>query len=444
MNVAIIGTGYVGLVAGTCFAESGNDVICADVDDRKIEMLKKGIPTIYEPGLRDLLERNTEEGRLKFTTDLNHAVRRSRVIFIAVGTPEGENGSADLTHVLAVVRDIAKSIDEYKVIVTKSTVPVGTGDLVRQEIAEVTDIAVDVVSNPEFLKEGAAVDDFLKPDRVVIGSDSARATEIMVELYAPFVRTGNPILTLGRRSAEMIKYASNAMLATKISFMNEIANLCEHLGVDVNEVRVGIGSDQRIGNQFLFPGIGYGGSCFPKDLRALLRMGEEAGYPLRLVEATERVNAGQKELLYRKIKNYFGGEISGLRIAVWGLSFKPRTDDMREAPSVAVIERLLSDGARVHAYDPEAMDRARALFGDRIEYAPNPYKALENADALAIMTEWNEFRQPNFERMRKLLTGPVIFDGRNIYRAAQLCKYGFTYVSIGAPTIEPRKDEQIG
>ncbi len=444
MNVAVIGTGYVGLVAGTCFAETGNNVICVDVDDRKIERLKAGIPTIYEPGLRELLERNTEEGRLKFSTDLGAAVRNSLTIFIAVGTPEGEDGSADLTHVLAVAREIAKSIDQYKVIVNKSTVPVGTGDLVRKEIAAVTDSPVDVVSNPEFLKEGAAVDDFLKPDRVVIGSDSQRATEIMAELYGPFVRTGNPILTVGLRSAEMIKYASNAMLATKISFMNEIANLSERLGVDVNEVRVGIGSDKRIGKQFLFPGIGYGGSCFPKDLRALLRMGEKAGYPLRLVEATESVNDAQKELLYHKIKDYFGGEISGLRIAVWGLAFKPRTDDMREAPSVVVIERLLSDGARVHAYDPEAMDRAQALFGDRIEYAPNPYQALENADALAIMTEWNEFRQPNFARMHELLSEPVIFDGRNIFTAAQLCNYGFTYVSIGAPTIERRKDGQIG
>ena len=401
-------------------------------------------PPIYEPGLRDLLERNTNEGRLEFSTDLDAAVRSSLAIFIAVGTPEGDDGSADLTHVLDVAREIAKSIDEYKVIINKSTVPVGTGDRVLKEIAAITDTAVDVVSNPEFLKEGAAVNDFLNPDRVVIGSDSKRATEIMVELYGPFVRTGNPILTVGRRSAEMIKYASNAMLATKISFMNEMANLCERLGVDVNEVRVGIGSDRRIGNQFLFPGIGYGGSCFPKDLRALLRMGEEAGYPLRVVKATESVNDDQKELLYQKIKDYFGGEISGLQIAVWGLAFKPRTDDMREAPSVVVIERLISDGVRIHAYDPEAMDRARALFGDRIEYATNPYQALENADALAIMTEWNEFRRPNFERMFKLLSGPVIFDGRNIYTANQLRKYGFTYISIGARTIERRKDERIG
>jgi len=444
VNVAVIGTGYVGLVAGTCFAESGNDVICVDVDERKIEILKKGIPTIYEPGLRDLLQRNIEEGRLKFSTDLNAAVRNSLTIFIAVGTPEGENGSADLSHVLAVARQIAKSIDDYKVIINKSTVPVGTGDLVRKEIAAITDTPVDVISNPEFLKEGAAVDDFLKPDRVVIGSNSKRATEIMLELYDPFVRTGNPILTLSRRGAEMIKYASNAMLATKISFMNEIANLCERLDVDVNEVRVGIGSDKRIGNQFLFPGIGYGGSCFPKDLRALLRMGEEVGYRLRLVEATESVNEGQKEILYQKITDYFGGKIDGLRIAVWGLAFKPRTDDMREAPSVVVIEKLLSDGARIHAYDPEAMDRAQELFGDRIEYAPNPYKALENADALAVMTEWNEFRQPNFERMLELLSGSVIFDGRNIYRPDQIRRYGFTYISIGAPMIERRKDEKVG
>ncbi|MFQ5457868.1 MAG: UDP-glucose dehydrogenase family protein [Myxococcota bacterium] len=441
MNVAVIGTGYVGLVAGTCFAEGGNDVICVDVDERKVEMLKTGVPTIYEPGLRELLERNIGEGRLKFSTDLDAAVRSSLVIFIAVGTPEGEDGSADLTHVLAVARTVAKSIDGYKVVVNKSTVPVGTGDRVQKEIQAITSAQVDVVSNPEFLKEGAAVDDFLKPDRVVIGTESDRAREIMVELYGPFVRTGNPILTIGRRSAEMTKYAANAMLATKISFMNEVANLCETLGVDVNEVRVGIGSDQRIGNQFLFPGIGYGGSCFPKDLRALVRMGRDAGSPLRVIEATEEVNAGQKELLYRKIRHYFGGKVRGLRIAVWGLAFKPRTDDMREASSVTVIEKLIADGARVQAYDPEAMDRAKTIFGDRIAYTRNAYLALEGADALAILTEWNEFRRPNFEKMRALLSRPVIFDGRNIYTAAQLQKRGFTYVSIGAPIAEGKREE---
>ncbi|MDP3937992.1 MAG: UDP-glucose/GDP-mannose dehydrogenase family protein [Deltaproteobacteria bacterium] len=436
MNIAVIGTGYVGLVAGTCFAESGNDVICVDVDEQKIDILKTGVPTIYEPGLRDLLERNIEEGRLRFTTDLDSAVRASLVIFIAVGTPEGEDGSADLTHVLGVARNIARCTDDYKVIVTKSTVPVGTGDRVRQEIAAVSDTEVDVVSNPEFLKEGAAVDDFMKPDRVVIGTESDRAREIMVELYSPFVRTGNPIITMGLRSAEMTKYAANALLATKISFMNEIANLCELLGVDVNEVRVGIGSDHRIGTQFLFPGVGFGGSCFPKDLRALLKMGHEAGRPLQVVEASERVNNAQKEILYEKIRDYFGGKLSGLKIAVWGLAFKPRTDDMREASSVTIIDKLLDDGARVVAYDPEAMERARSRFGDRIQYAANAYVALEKADALAVVTEWNEFRRPNFAKMRELLSRPIIFDGRNIYTPAEIRKHGFTYVSIGAPIVE--------
>ncbi len=436
MNVAVIGTGYVGLVAGTCFAESGNDVICVDVDEQKIDILKTGIPTIYEPGLRDLLERNIQEGRLRFTTDLDSAVRASLVIFIAVGTPEGEDGSADLTHVLAVARNIARCTDDYKVIVTKSTVPVGTGDQVRQEIAAITDAEVDVVSNPEFLKEGAAVDDFMKPDRVVIGTESNRAREIMLELYSPFVRTGNPIITMGLRSAEMTKYAANSLLATKISFMNEIANLCELLGVDVNEVRVGIGSDHRIGTQFLFPGVGFGGSCFPKDLRALLQMGREAGRPLQVVEASERVNNAQKEILYKKIHDYFGGKLSGLKIAVWGLAFKPRTDDMREASSVTIIEKLLADGASVVAYDPEATERARSHFGDRIQYAGNAYLALEKADALAVVTEWNEFRRPNFARMRELLSRPIIFDGRNIYTPTEIRKHGFTYVSIGSPIVE--------
>ncbi len=439
MNLAVVGTGYVGLVAGTCFAESGNDVVCVDVDEKKVEMLKTGIPPIYEPGLRDLLDRNIEEGRIKFTSDLGAAVRESLVIFIAVGTPEGEDGSADLSHVLDVARGIGRDMNEYKVIVTKSTVPVGTCERVRKEIEAITKADFDVVSNPEFLKEGAAVDDFLKPDRVVIGVGSERAREIMTELYSPFVRTGNPILTMNIRSAEMTKYAARALLATKISFMNEVANLCERLGADVSDVRVGIGSDQRIGPQFLFPGVGYGGSCFPKDLRAIIRMGHEVGYRMRVVEAVEEVNREQKETLFHKMNQYFSGDLRGRTIAVWGLAFKPRTDDMREASAVVVIERLLEAGARVRAYDPEAMDRARVLLGDRVELVATPYLALEGADALAIMTEWNEFSRPNFERVRQMMVSPVIFDGRNIYSPAELARHGFTYHSMGRPTVEGKR-----
>jgi UDPglucose 6-dehydrogenase len=440
MNLAVIGTGYVGLVAGTCFAESGNDVTCVDVDEKKVDLLRTGVPTIYEPGLREILERNLEEGRIKFTTDLGAAVRESLVVFIAVGTPEGENGSADLTHVLAVARAIAQHMGDYKVVVTKSTVPVGTGEKVRAEIAGMTKVPFDVVSNPEFLKEGAAVDDFLKPDRVVIGADSDRARDIMVELYSPFVRTGNPILPMGVRSAEMTKYAANALLATKISFMNEVANLCERLGADVNDVRVGVGTDSRIGPQFLFPGVGYGGSCFPKDLRAIVGMGRAAGSPMRVVEAVEAVNQNQKQVLFNKIDAWFGGKLAGRRIAIWGLAFKPRTDDMREATSLVVIEKLLGAGAHVRAYDPEAMDRARQVLDPRVELATNPYAAIEGADALAIVTEWNEFRRPNFERMRKMMAGAVIFDGRNIYSPAEISKYGFTYLSIGRPLAEPARE----
>ncbi len=435
MNLAVIGTGYVGLVAGTCFAESGNDVTCVDVDVKKVERLKTGVPTIYEPGLREILERNLEEGRIKFTTDLGAAVRDAQVVFIAVGTPEGEDGSADLTHVLGVARAIAQHMGDYKVVVTKSTVPVGTGERIQREIAGLTKVPFDVVSNPEFLKEGAAVDDFLKPDRVVIGAESDRAREIMLELYAPFVRTGNPVLTMGIRSAEMTKYAANALLATKISFMNEVANLCEQLGADVNDVRVGVGTDSRIGAQFLFPGVGYGGSCFPKDLRAIVRMGHEAGSPMRVVEAVEAVNQEQKQILFRKIEAHFDGRLAGKRIAIWGLAFKPRTDDMREATSLIVIEKLLAAGARVRAYDPEAMDQAREMLGDRVELATNPYIALEGADALVIVTEWNEFRAPNFERMKKMMAGAVIFDGRNIYSPAEIARHGFVYFAIGRPPI---------
>jgi UDPglucose 6-dehydrogenase len=435
MNLAVIGTGYVGLVAGTCFAESGNDVICVDVDEDKIARLSRGEPTIYEPGLREILERSQAEGRIRFTTDLGAAVRESLVVFIAVGTPEGEDGSADLTHVVGVAREIARHMTDYKVIVTKSTVPVGTGEQVRAEIAAVTDVPFDVVSNPEFLKEGAAVDDFLKPDRVVIGADADRARQIMAELYSPFVRTGNPILTMSIRSAEMTKYAANALLATKISFMNEVATLCEKLGADVNDVRVGIGTDGRIGPQFLFPGAGYGGSCFPKDLRAIIGMGRASGSPMRVVEAVDAVNRDQKEALFRKIDRFFEGKLRGRVVAVWGLAFKPRTDDMREASSLVLIEKLLAAGAQVRAYDPEAMDRARALLGSTVTLAPSPYAALEGADALAIVTEWNEFRRPNFERMRKLMASPVIFDGRNIYTPGEIAKFGFAYYSIGRPDV---------
>ena len=432
MRIAVIGTGYVGLVAGTCFAESGNDVICVDIDEKKIRRLRDGQVPIYEPGLEELLKRNVHDGRLKFTTSFEEAVPNAQVVFIAVGTPPGEDGSADLRHVLSAATSIAKAMTGYLVVVDKSTVPVGTASKVKATIAANTDHPFDVVSNPEFLKEGAAVDDFMKPDRVVIGSDSQRAAEIMDELYAPFVRTGNPIIHMDVESAELTKYAANAMLATRISFMNEIANLCTRLGANVDKVRKGIGSDARIGSKFLFAGLGYGGSCFPKDVKAVVRTAQECGYDFRILKAVEEVNECQKRILYDQVHDHFGGQLAGKRLAVWGLSFKPNTDDMREAPSLVVIRALLSAGATVAAFDPEAMGECREHhLGTSIDYAETPMSALEGADGLILVTEWNEFRRPDFERMKRVLRQPVVFDGRNIYSRKTLEGLGFTYYGIG-------------
>ena len=430
MKIAIVGTGYVGLVAGACFAESGNDVVCVDNIATKIRMLQKGKIPIYEPGLEELVRRNTAEGRLTFSTSLPTAVRDSQVIFIAVGTPQDEDGSADLKHVLGVAREIAKAMNGYKVIVDKSTVPVGTSRKVQEVVRRETKHPFSVVSNPEFLKQGAAIDDFLKPDRVVIGADDERATELMLELYSPFTRTGAPIMVMDCASAELSKYAANSMLATRISFMNEVANLCEVVGGDVDHVRKAIGSDRRIGTSFLFPGCGYGGSCFPKDVQAMIRFAADAGYQFKILQSVDEVNKAQKSRLFAKMKKQLGS-LKGKTIAVWGLSFKPRTDDMREAPSIPLIEALLAAGAKVRAYDPEATGVAKGIFGKRITYAANNYDALKNADALAIVTEWNEFRRPDFARMRTLMRAPIVFDGRNLFTPGQMKQNGFRYYSIG-------------
>ncbi len=430
MNLAVIGTGYVGLVAGTCFAESGNDVICVDIDEAKIATLKSGKIPFYEPGLEELVRRNVGEQRLSFTSDLDSAVKRAEVVFIAVGTPQGPDGKANVEQVLQTACSIARAMDGRKIIVTKSTVPVGTADQIGTVIRELTHHSFAVVSNPEFLKEGAAVEDFMKPDRVVLGSDDAEAIEVVKELYEPFVRTGNPILVMDPRSAEMSKYGANAMLAAKISFINEVAALCEKMGADVGEVRRAIGLDRRIGPHFIFPGVGYGGSCFPKDVRAMIAMGEpDLGLPL--LKAVEQVNERQKTVLVHKVKRHFGADLSGRTFAAWGLSFKPRTDDMRDAPSIVVIESLLGAGARIQAYDPEAEGEARKIFGERIVYHSRNYDAIRGADALLIITEWNEFRRPNFQMIKQLLKSPVIFDGRNIYDPPELRRLGFTYYSIG-------------
>ena len=420
----------MGLVAGACFAESGNDVVCVDNNSTKIRMLQKGRIPIYEPGLEELVRRNTAEGRLTFSTALPAAVRDSQVIFFAVGTPQDEDGSADLTHVLAVARAIAKAMNGYKVIVDKSTVPVGTSRKVQEVVRRETKHPFSVVSNPEFLKQGAAVDDFLKPDRVVIGAEDERATELMLELYAPFTRTGAPIMVMDCASAELSKYAANSMLATRISFMNEVANLCEVVGGDVDQVRKAIGSDRRIGSSFLFPGCGYGGSCFPKDVQAMIRFADDAGYQFKILRSVEDVNTAQKSRLFAKIKKQLGS-LKGKTIAVWGLAFKPRTDDMREAPSIPLIEALLAAGAKVRAYDPEATNVAKGIFGKRITYAASNYDALRNADAQAIVTEWSEFRRPDFVRMRELMRAPIVFDGRNLFTPAQMKQNGFSYYSIG-------------
>jgi UDPglucose 6-dehydrogenase len=430
VNIAVIGTGYVGLVAGTCFAEGGNDVICVDIDETKIALLNQGRVPIYEPGLEEMVRRNAAEQRLWFTTDLSSAVRKSAVVFIAVGTPQSATGHANLEFVRDTAKAIAKAINAFKVIVTKSTVPVGTADQIKQWISEETAQRFAVVSNPEFLKEGAAVEDFMKPDRVVLGGDDAEALETIKELYEPFVRTGNPILVMDSRSAEMSKYAANAILATKISFINEVSCLCEEMGADVTEVRRAMGLDRRIGPHFIFPGAGYGGSCFPKDIRAMIGMGGTR-LEMLLLKAVEQVNERQKGILVEKVKRHFGADLTGLTFAVWGLAFKPRTDDMRDAPSITVIEALLKAGAGVQAFDPEATDEAKKIFGGRIVYAGRNYDALIGAAALLILTEWNEFRRPDFKRIKELLKSPIIFDGRNIYDPSDLKKLGFKYYSIG-------------
>ena len=433
MRIAVVGTGYVGLVAGTCFAESGNTVTCIDIDERKIQRLKEGILPIYEPGLDELLKRNVADGRLHFTTNYADCIGDAQVVFIAVGTPPGEDGSADLQYVVAAAKEVARNMKTYTVIVDKSTVPVGTAQKVHAAIAENTECEFDVVSNPEFLKEGAAIDDFLKPDRVVIGSATKRAAEIMDELYAPFVRTGNPIIHMDVPSAELTKYAANAMLATRISFMNEIANICIKVGANVDMVRKGIGSDSRIGSKFLFAGLGYGGSCFPKDVQAVVKTAQAAGYDFRILKAVEAVNETQKRLLFDMVNDHFGGDIKGKRFAVWGLAFKPNTDDMREAPAIVVINNLLAAGAEVTAFDPEAMEECQEHhLGAKIKYAKNPMETLDGCDALILVTEWNEFRRPDFDEVKRRLIGNVIFDGRNIYSRKTLEGLGFKYYGIGS------------
>ncbi len=436
MRIAVVGTGYVGLVAGTCFAESGNTVVCVDVDENKIRMLREGKIPIYEPGLEELVKKNVEEERLSFTTDINQAVKDSLINFIAVGTPPGEDGSADLRHVIAAAKSIGKAMNGYKIIVDKSTVPVGTARKVAAAISEVTSHPFNVVSNPEFLKEGAAIDDFMKPDRVVIGTDDPRVAEIMKELYSPFVRTGNPVIVMDVASAELTKYAANAMLATRISFMNEMSRICELVSADVTKVREGIGYDSRIGMPFLFPGCGYGGSCFPKDSRAIISTAAQNGYRFKIMEAVEEVNASQKRVLFEKAKKFFKGDLKGKTFGVWGLAFKPKTDDVREASAIVLIEALLEAGASVRAMDPEANETTKRVLGDRIQYHAHAYDVLKGADGLFVVTEWNEFRNPDFERMKGMMKTPVIFDGRNLYNPATLAEVGFKYFRIGAPGVE--------
>ena len=439
MKIAVVGTGYVGLVTGTCFAEVGIDVTCIDIDQKKIDNLHHGILPIYEPGLEEMVSRNVKAGRLHFSTSLAESIKGADVAFIAVGTPPGEDGSADLKYVLAVARGIGENMNSYGVIVTKSTVPVGTAAKVRAEIEGALakrgeNIEFDVASNPEFLKEGAAIDDFLKPDRIVVGISSTRAEEVMRRLYKPFLLNGHPIIFMDIPSAEMTKYAANSMLATKISFMNDIANLCEIMGADVNKVRQGIGSDARIGTKFIYPGIGYGGSCFPKDVKALIKTAQDNGYQMQVLQAVEGVNEAQKQVLFNKVKKHFGGNLQGKKFAIWGLSFKPKTDDMREAPSLVIIEKLLAEGATVTAYDPVAIPEAKHTLGDTITYAKDQFEALVDADALLVVTEWPEFRSPSFEVVSRLLKQKVIFDGRNIYDPAEMDELGFAYHCIGIRT----------
>ena len=439
MKISVVGTGYVGLVSGTCFAETGINVTCVDVDEKKIEKLNNGIIPIYEPGLEDIYQKNVEKGRLVFTTNLAESVENSDALFIAVGTPPDEDGSADLKYVLGVAREIGKNLDHYMVIATKSTVPVGTSKKVKEAIQEELDkrgakVDFDVASNPEFLKEGNAVQDFLKPDRIVIGTESERAMKVMKRLYKPFLLNGHPIIFMDITSSEMTKYAANSMLATKISFINEIANLCEIVGADVESVRKGIGSDPRIGNKFIYAGTGYGGSCFPKDVQALIRTADEHKYSLEILKAVERVNMSQKSVLVEKIMKYFKQDLKGKKFALWGLSFKPKTDDMREAPSLVIIEKLMAAGAKIVAYDPVAIEEGKRVLGNKIEFAKDEYDATIDADALILVTEWPEFRIPNFRVLEKLLKNKVIFDGRNIYDPEELAELGFDYFAIGRKT----------
>ncbi len=435
MKIAVVGTGYVGLVSGTCFAETGNDVVCADIDEKKVAALQAGQIPIYEPHLDVLFERNIKAGRLTFTTDLAQAIADAKLIFLALPTPPGEDGSADLSYVLGVAVELGKIMKDYKVVIDKSTVPVGTAEKVHAAIAQHATVDFDVVSNPEFLREGFAVDDFMKPDRVVIGCSSARAQNLMEELYKPFVRQGNPILFMDEKSAELTKYAANSFLATKITFMNEVANFCEIVGADVDKVRRGMGTDTRIGSRFLFPGIGYGGSCFPKDVQALHKSGEEAQFDFGILTSVMRANEAQKTILFDPLRDYFNGNLEGKRIALWGLAFKPETDDIREAPALYMIEKLTAAGATVVAYDPEAMDNVRERIGDRIEYAEGHLQALDRADALLICTEWQVFRNPNMADVKERLNAPAVFDGRNLYDLDTMRQHGFYYKSIGRSTV---------
>ena len=437
MKIAVVGTGYVGLVSGTCFAETGNEVVCVDIDESKVAAMKEGRIPIYEPHLDVLFERNIKAGRLTFTTNLTEAIEEAALIFLALPTPPGEDGSADLSYVLGVAGQLGKIIKDYKVIIDKSTVPVGTAEKVHAAVAEHAQVDFDVVSNPEFLREGFAVDDFMKPDRVVIGCSSARAEKLMNELYKPFVRQGNPILFMDEKSAELTKYAANSFLATKITFMNEVANFCELVGADVDKVRRGMGTDTRIGSRFLFPGIGYGGSCFPKDVQALHRSGQEAKFEFGILTSVMRANEDQKTILFDPIRDYFGGDLHGKRFALWGLAFKPETDDIREAPALYMIDRLVAAGAKVVAFDPEAMDNVKRRIGDKIEYADNHLNALDGADALLICTEWQVFRNPDMNDVKQRLNNPVVFDGRNLYEIDSMRELNFYYKSIGRSTVHP-------
>jgi len=433
MKITIVGTGYVGLVTGTCLAETGNDVLCIDIDEAKVAKLKNGECPIYEPGLKPLLERNIEQGRLSFSTSLIEGINHGKVLFLALPTPPGEDGSADLSYVLGVADNIGKNLKEYRVIVDKSTVPVGTADKVSAQIAKHTSLDFDVVSNPEFLREGMAVDDFLKPSRVVIGTSSEKAADIMRQIYEPYVRQGHPIIVMDERSAEMTKYAANSFLATKISFMNEVANLCEIVGANVDNVRIGMAPDDRIGRRFLFAGVGYGGSCFPKDVLALHKTSKDNDYDFKILDAVIKVNHEQRVRFYQKINDHFNGELQGMEIALWGLAFKPETDDIREAPALYIIDKLLEAGAKVKAYDPEAMDNVKALYGNRIEFCDTMYDTLEASDFLVIVTEWSAFRQPDFDKIKDTLKLPLVFDGRNLYDKERMKELGIVYQSIGRP-----------